>query len=166
MKTKSSSKKSKISTPEEHVGYWLRNVSNNVAYSFSKKLQASKVTVAEWIILRQMYETGRTSPWVIAERTGLTRGGISKLIARLLKKGLVTRKESTEDHRFQEIKLTGKGEKLTPKLARIADDNDAYFFGNLSSNKKNELIEFLKKVVKTHKLGNHFAIEGGKKISV
>jgi len=62
MRAKGPEKQIKISIPEEHVGYWLRNVSNNIAYSFSKKLDASKVTVAEWIILRQMYETGRTSP--------------------------------------------------------------------------------------------------------
>ena len=166
MKNKIPSKGLKVSTPEDHVGYWLRYVSNNVVYSFSKKLEASKVTVAEWIILRQMYETGRTSPGVVAEKTGLTRGAISKLIARLLKKGLVTREESTKDHRFQEIKLTNKGELLTPYLARIADKNDEYFFGDLPLRKRNDLIRFLKKVVKTHRLGNHFTIEDGKYIRV
>jgi DNA-binding MarR family transcriptional regulator len=110
-----------------------------------------------------MYETGRTSPGTVAEKTGLTRGAISKLIARLLKKGLVTREESTKDHRFQEIKLTSKGELLTPYLARIADENDEYFFGNLPLHKRNDLIRFLKKVVQMHRLGNHFAIEDGKK---
>ena len=159
MKNKGSNKKSKVSTPEEHVGYWLRNVSNNIAYTFSKKLEASEVTVAELIILRQMYEAGRTSPWVIAEKTGLTRGAISKLIARLLNKGLVTREESIKDRRFQEIKLTSKGEKLVPYLARIADKNDEYFFGDLSLQKRGDLIGFLKKVAKTHGFGSRLAIE-------
>jgi len=159
MSTKSPGKEVKISAPEDHIGYWLRNVSNNIAFCFSKKLESSKVTVAEWIILRSMYTTGMTSPWVIAEKTGLTRGAISKLVARLLKKGLITREELTKDHRFQEIKLTSKGEKLVPQLARIADENDKYFFGNLSLQKRNVLIRFLKKIVKTYGFGSHFAVE-------
>lgn len=159
MKNKESDKKIQISAPEDHVGYWLRNVSNNVAFYFSVKLEASKVTVAEWIILRSMYTTGRTSPWVIAEKTGLTRGAISKLMARLLKKGLVTREESTKDHRFQEIKLTVKGEKLVPHLARIADENDGYFFGNLSLEKRNDLIKLLKAIAKIHGFGSRLAAE-------
>ena len=166
MKNKIPSKGFKVSTPEDHVGYWLRYVSNNVAHSFSKKLEASKVTVAEWIILRQMYETGRTSPGTVAEKTGLTRGAVSKLIARLLKKGLVTREESTKDHRFREIKLTSKGELLTPYLARIADENDEYFFGNLPLHKRNDLIRFLKKVVKTNRLGITLQLRMEKKIRV
>lgn len=159
MKIKRSGKENKISTPEDHVGYWLRNVSNNIAFSFSKKLEASKVTVAEWIILRQMYETGKSSPWIIAEKAGLTRGAISKLVTRLLKKGLVTREESRKDHRFQEIKLTAKGENLVPRLARIADENDEYFFGDLSLQKRGALISFLKMVAKTYGFGSRFVSE-------
>jgi DNA-binding MarR family transcriptional regulator len=152
----------KVSAPEDQIGYWLRYVSNNVAYSFSKRLETSHVTVAEWIILRKIYETGKTSPGVVAANTGLTKGAISKLISRLLKKGLVVRDESTEDRRFQEIKLTAKGERLVPQLAQIADENDEYFFGKLPAHEKKNLIKFLKYVVDTHQLGRNFAIVGGK----
>lgn len=155
-------KANKVSAPEDQIGYWLRYVSNNVAYSFSKKLETSNVTVAEWIILRQMYNTGKTSPGIVASNIGLTKGAISKLISRLLKKGLVARDESTTDRRFQEIKLTSKGERLVPHLAQIADKNDKHFFGNLSGLEKDNLIKFLKNVVKTHRLGRSLAIGGGK----
>ena len=162
MKNRELGKGFKVSTPEEHLGYWLRYVSNNVAYSFSQKLDASKVTVAEWIILRQMYESGGTSPGTVAEKTGLTKGAISKLIARLLIKGLVSREGSIKDRRFQEIKLTSKGRNLVPKLAHIADQNDEYFFGYLQANKRDSLIKFLKHVAETHRLGKSLAIDGGK----
>ncbi|MGE0269494.1 MAG: MarR family winged helix-turn-helix transcriptional regulator [Candidatus Omnitrophota bacterium] len=152
----------KVSAPEDHIGYWLRYVSNNVAHSFSKKLEVSNVTVAEWIILRQMYETVETSPGVVAVNAGLTKGAISKLISRLLKKGLVVRDESTTDRRCQEIKLTSKGERLVPQLAQIADNNDKHFFGNFSELEKDKLVKFLKNIVKTHRLGRSLAIESGK----
>jgi DNA-binding MarR family transcriptional regulator len=108
-------------------------VSNAVSHSFARNLQASDVTVAEWVILREMYAGDeKTSPSVVAELTGLTRGAVSKLIERLLQKGYVTRTESSGDRRYQEIKLTASAIKLVPKLAQIADENDERFFSILT----------------------------------
>ncbi len=76
-----------------HIGFWMRLVSNHVSYAFARKLESSGVTVAEWVILREMYGgDDTTSPSVVAELTGLTRGAVSKLISRLLEKSLVTRR--------------------------------------------------------------------------
>ncbi|MGE0614971.1 MAG: MarR family winged helix-turn-helix transcriptional regulator, partial [Bacteriovoracia bacterium] len=117
----------------EHIGYWMRVVSNNVSHSFARKLEASGVTVAEWVILREMYGgDDTTSPSAVAELTGLTRGAVSKLITRLLEKGLVSRKESSDDRRYQDIELTAKGIQLVPKLGALADQNDREFFSCLN----------------------------------
>src|SRR5271169_2271050 len=100
-----------------HIGFWMRLVSNHVSYAFARKLENSGVTVAEWVVLRAMYGGAyTTSPSVVAELTGLTRGAVSKLISRLLKKGLFTRKYSTSDRRFQEIELTKAALAIIPKL--------------------------------------------------
>lgn len=154
--------KLKVSSPEDQIGYWLRYVSNNISYSFSMKLESGGVTVAEWIILRQMFEVGKTSPGVVAAKIGLTKGAISKLISRLLEKGLVERNGLVADRRFQEIKLTVKGRRLVPQLALIADKNDKFFFGNLSKSEKYYLINFLKNMVRTHRFGRKLAIVNGK----
>lgn len=155
--------KERISAPEDHIGYWLRYVSNNVAHAFSRTLQMSAVTVAEWIVLREIYKTGKTSPGAVAQNLGLTKGAVSKLIDRLLRKNLVVREESTKDRRFREIKLTNQGKRLVPRLARIADKNDDYFFGDLPAGKKKGLINFLKGIVETHHLGRNLVIENGRK---
>lgn len=137
----------------KHIGFWMRMISNNVSYSFARKLEASNVTVAEWVILRQMYGgTGKTSPSAIAEITGLTRGAVSKLVTRLLDKDLVHRRESTEDRRYQEIELTEPARTLVPKLAHLADQNDDEFFSGLSKTERNQLTQLLKKLAKIHQL--------------
>lgn len=112
------------------------------------------MTVAEWVVLREMYETEDdvTSPWVIAEVTGLTRGAISKLISRLLDKGLVTRNESNDDRRYQEIQLTQKGADLIPRLAKLADENDENFFSVLDKSERKFLKEILTKMAEHHQL--------------
>lgn len=136
-----------------HIGFWMRMISNNVSYSFARKLEASEVTVAEWVILREMFGRGNdVSPSTIAEATGLTRGAVSKLMTRLLEKGLVHRRESGHDRRYQEIELTKSGKILVPQLARLADQNDAEFFSGLSSTEKNQLTGLLKKLAQIHQL--------------
>ncbi|MEW6056576.1 MAG: MarR family transcriptional regulator [Bdellovibrionota bacterium] len=138
----------------EHIGYWMRLVSNNVSHSFARKLEASGVTVAEWVILREMYSgDDTTSPSAIAELTGLTRGAVSKLITRLLEKGLVSRKESSNDRRYQDIELTTKGASLVPKLAVLADQNDSEFFSCLNKTERSQLKALLQK------LAEHFQIK-------
>ena len=128
-------------------------VSNNVSYSFAKKLDRSGVTVAEWVVLREMYSgDDTTSPSTVAELTGLTRGAISKLIERLLQKNLVTRAEALGDRRYQDIKLTAKAISLVPKLAALADQNDEDFFSVLNNSERKTLTEILQKIAKHHQL--------------
>jgi DNA-binding MarR family transcriptional regulator len=136
-----------------HLGFWMRLVSNHVSYAFARKLESSGVTVAEWVVLREMYGgDDTTSPGVVAELTGLTRGAVSKLISRLLEKGLVTRKESSSDRRYQDIELTPAALAMVPQLAELADENDRDFFGGLSKSEHRILTSLLKKTAALHQL--------------
>ncbi len=152
MKTTPSSAK-KVSDLKSHTGFWLRFVSNHVSYRFAQRLEASGVTVAEWVILREMFDGDTTSPSVLANKTGLTRGAVSKLIDRLLRKKLVTRAEAAEDRRFQDVALTAEGRAIVPCLAVIADENDEEFFCNLSARERKSLVATLKKLVSKNDLG-------------
>lgn len=138
-----------------HIGYWMRLISNNVSHAFAKKLESSGVTVAEWAILREMYsKDDSTSPSVVAEQTGLTRGAVSKLISRLLEKNLVSRNEAAGDRRYQDVELTAKAKALVPKLAALADQNDEEFFDCLNKTERRELKRFLQKLAEHHQLKN------------
>ena len=53
---------------QDHLGYWLRYVSNQVSHSFSLKLAARDVTVAEWVVLRELYDTDAMAPSALAAR--------------------------------------------------------------------------------------------------
>jgi DNA-binding MarR family transcriptional regulator len=141
-----------VSDLGDHTGFWLRFVSNHVSYAFARKLQASGVTVAEWVVLREMFGLSSVAPSLLAETTGLTRGAVSKLVDRLLHKKLLTREERSDDRRFQSIALTEAGKKMVPKLAALADENDAEFFSALSTKERQALVATLKKLVKANGL--------------
>jgi len=141
-----------VSDLKKHVGFWLRFVSNHVSHAFARKLLASGVTVAEWVVMREMFDDQETSPGVLAERIGMTRGGVSKLVDRLVTKKLVTRRDRTDDRRFQSIALTAEGRRLIPALAALADKNDEEFFQPLLTAERAALIATMKKLVQAHGL--------------
>ena len=141
-----------VSDLRKHVGFWLRFVSNHVSHAFARKLLDSGVTVAEWVVMREMFDDETTSPGVIAERIGMTRGGASRLVDRLVGKGLVTRRERSDDRRFQSIALTSAARRLVPRLAALADQNDEEFFHPLSARERAALIAAMKKLVQAHGL--------------
>lgn len=136
-----------VSAMEAHLGYWLRYVSNHVSNAFARKVTGRGVTVAEWVVLRELFESDARAPSDLAERLGMTRGAISKLADRLEAKALIVRRTDKSDRRWQTLMLTAKGRALVPVLAALADENDAEFFGHLASPERDHLIAAMKDIV-------------------
>lgn len=141
-----------MSNLESHMGYWLRFVSNHVSHAFKLKVESHGVTVAEWVILRTLFDLDPVNPSHIADKIGLTRGAISKLVDRLLVKGFVLRRTEKADRRYQTVTLSASGRKLVPVLAELADRNDQEFFGHLSEEGRADLFAILKNIVQTRSL--------------
>lgn len=141
-----------LSNLETHLGYWLRMVSNGVSHSFARKVEAEGVTVAEWVLLRMLFDVERSAPSLLAERMGMTRGAISKLADRLLDKALIEREANAEDKRAHTLALTASGRALVPRLAALADENDAAFFGALTTGERRQLEQLLRKIVSDRSL--------------
>lgn len=141
-----------VSDLESHTGFWLRFVSNHVSQSFARKLAGSGATVAEWVILREIFKAGETSPSRLAASSGLTRGAVSKLVDRLVRKDLASRTEADTDRRYQDVKLTAAGRALVPKLAALADRNDEEFFSKIPAKERETLVATLKKLVAVNQL--------------
>ena len=141
-----------VSDLEAHLGYWLRMVSNAVSQSFARRVEAEGVTVAEWVFLRMLWDIDPVAPSLLAGRMGMTKGAISKLADRLIGKALVERRADPVDGRAQILSLTAAGRALVPRLAALADVNDATFFGTLSPEDRNDLDRLLKKIVSDRKL--------------
>lgn len=138
--------KPKITHLEDHVGYWLSYISKYVSAAFMAKLALHHITIAEWLILRMLFDSSCLSPGTIARRTNMTRGAITKVIDSLVTKQLVSRNPSAVDRRSQQIALTAIGHKLVPLLTQLADDNEAYFFAHLSAPQKKQLVDLLKDI--------------------
>lgn len=137
-----------VSRLDTHLGYWLRLVSNHVSHGFAAKVAAHGVTLAEWVVLRELFDHERLAPSALADALRMTRGAISKLVDRLAAKGLVEKASGGDDRRFQSIALTPAGRALAPRLAELADANDAEFFGHLTPDEAGRLEATLKQIVR------------------
>lgn len=131
----------------DHLGYWLRHVSNHVSHAFARKLAVKGVTVAEWSLMRVLYGRNSTPPSRLAKQMGLTRGAVTKLADRLVAKGLIARRASASDGRAQTLKLTAAGRSFVPELAALADANEAECFGSLPDDDRRTLERILKETV-------------------
>jgi DNA-binding MarR family transcriptional regulator len=130
-----------------HIGYWLRFVSNHVSQAFARKVEQEGVTVAEWVVLRELYDADEVAPSRLAERLGLTRGAVSKLADRLLAKGLIGRRDSETDGRAHLLALSDGGRSLVPRLSALADRNDAEFFEDLTEAERRTVEQVMRRIV-------------------
>jgi DNA-binding MarR family transcriptional regulator len=135
-----------VSALDAHLGYWLRAVSNQVSHAFKVKVEGHGVTVAEWVVLRALLDVEGAKPSDLAATLGLTRGAISKLVDRLVAKALVSVRGDARDGRAQLVTLRAAGRRLVPKLAALADENDAEAFGHLDPEAREALLSTLKAI--------------------
>lgn len=131
---------------QAHLGYWLRAVSNAVSHAFARKVEAQGVTLAEWVFLRVLYDAEPLSPSALAAQLGMTKGAISKLADRLVDKALILRTAGPDGGRGQALALTSAARTLVPRLAALADQNDAEFFAALSQDERGLLDRLLRKI--------------------
>jgi DNA-binding MarR family transcriptional regulator len=64
----------------------------------------------------------------------------------------VTRTTSVEDRRYQALAITAKGRALLPKLAALADENDAAFLGHLNAAEQERIKSAMREIVRRHGL--------------
>jgi hypothetical protein len=72
---------------------------------------------------------------------------VSKLADRLIAKSLLVRTADPQDGRAQTLCLTRAGRSMVPKLAALADANDAEFFDHLAPKDRAALLRILREIV-------------------
>lgn len=137
---------------DSHLGYLLRALSNHVSQGFAARLAAEGTSVAEWVLLRLLHDGPGLSPSALAGAMGMTRGAITKLADRLIARGLVLRAAEGRDGRAQRLSLTGAGRALVPRLAALADANEAEAFGHLAPAERAALETILRGLIRHHGL--------------
>ena len=138
-----------IGAPQQHVSYWVRLAEARFSENLTKMLEEWRLLPSEWGVLRELYGPGRRSPVELAKIIGMSKGGMSKLIDRLVKKELVRKEVAKLDRRFRAVGLTAYGKEWVEFIASLEKDLDRQFFGKLRGGGRYRLTEYLKRILTT-----------------
>lgn len=129
------------------IGDWLRRAAARSEQQLATALAGENVTLHEWAVLRTLHD-GPAAPSEVAERTGLTRGAITKLVDRLRVRRMVVRAAGgSADRRRQTLALTGAGARLVARVAVLADASDAALVAGLDAADRERLATLLRRLV-------------------
>src|SRR5438132_14303751 len=146
-----------LDTSGVHVWLVLMKAFRALAAHAGKSLNPSPTGLgdSDFRVLEVLLHKGRLPVNTIGPKVWLTPGSISVAVDRLVKKGLVSRKDHPDDRRVRRVELTPKGRTLITRgfgehaaaMERVA--------GVLSKNERLTLLRLLKKLGKhaaeTHK---------------
>lgn len=140
----------------KHLGYWLRCLSNLVSSTFAERLAKWDISVAQWVVLRTLYDKRDVTLNEAAQEVGVDKSSLSRMVERLVQKGLLIRAEGS-NRRSIALTLTPPAMKLVLQLAKQADENDEQFFHSLSSKGREEFLKTVKRLLDANcwKSGQH-----------
>lgn len=141
----------KPSALPDHLGYWLRKLSNTVSSSFAARLATHDVSVPQWVVLRVLFDHEALPLKDIVARVEVDQGSLSRMVDRLMARGWVQRDADASDRRAVAISLTKEGRRLVPKLAAEADQNEAVFFSKLTQAEREKLLGTIQKLLTQNK---------------
>lgn len=116
-----------------HPGFWLRAAEWRVSGTFANKLKEWHLIPSEWEVLRLLYRSNPPSIVELAHILRMTKGGVSKLINRLVIKALVVKTVSPFDRRYRTLSLGWTVDETIPRLSRIEAECDRRSFRALES---------------------------------
>ena len=131
----------------DHVGYWLRKLSNAVSSSFAGRLAAHGVSVPQLVVQRVLCDGGPFPLNDSVARVEVDQGSLSRMVDRLMARGWVRRGACADDGRAVAISLTEEGRRLVPRLAAEADRNEEAFFSGLSPSERGKFLRTIQKLL-------------------
>ena len=135
-----------ISSEQHLIRHWLKAAESCASHRLVCLLKRGNLIPSEWAALRLMYGPGRAAPAHIARSIGMTKGGASKLVDRLVKKGLAIKSRSRFDRRFRPVGLTKSGERVVVAVAAYDRRFDQEFVPEAGP-QRTQLMGTLKKLV-------------------
>jgi DNA-binding MarR family transcriptional regulator len=136
-----------IYSPQSHINYWLKLAETRFSAKLNRQLKRWNLIASEWTALRELYRPTPLSPLDVGRAIGMSKGGASKLIDRLVKKGLVTKKVSEFDRRHRAVQLTQYGWDIVPSLAYCEQTTHGRFFCLLRDKGRQGLMEALQQTL-------------------
>src|SRR5437667_10787911 len=110
----------KLGPEDEGLGRLLLRVVREMRTAFDRKLEDVGLTAQQAEILFRCSRAGELTPKQLTNLLSTDNAGVTRLVDRLERKGLVTRHASAADRRSVTVRLTPSGTALVPSLVWLA----------------------------------------------
>src|ERR1700744_5932317 len=132
---------------DRYVPAFVTNIANKLSNSATAVYQRNfGVNVTEWRIMTQLaLDPGSPAPR-IGHVVGFNKGPVSRTLAVMQKRGLVTIRTDPKDGRTHSIALTAKGRGIHDKVIVVALEREKRLLSCLKADEREALIELLRRL--------------------
>jgi MarR family transcriptional regulator, organic hydroperoxide resistance regulator len=117
----------------DYLPHLVNRVGTIVADQFgAEALAPHRLSIAMWRVMAVLASNGSQRQIDLADLTSIDSSTLSRLVTRLVHRGLVTRARSTQSNREVAVKLSAKGTALVGRLIPIAHDYETAAVAGLS----------------------------------
>ncbi|TMG47528.1 MAG: MarR family transcriptional regulator [Chloroflexi bacterium] len=137
----------KLGPEDEGLGRLLLRVVREMRTAFDRKLEDVGLTAQQAEILFRCSRAGELTPKQLTNLLSTDNAGVTRLVDRLERKGLVTRHASAADRRSVTVRLTRSGTALVPRIARLAHAQRRRLFAGLSRVEQEQMRGLLRRIL-------------------
>ena len=142
--------------PELYPHYWVNHLSFLIRKRVSQNFAADgfKVTPEEWAVLLILKDKGEMTPTALSDASVRDKTTVTRMIDKLVRKGLVDRIRDGDDRRVVKIRLTPRGGQTFASLAVIAQSIIARSFDGIAEADLETTVATLAKMASNLKEGD------------
>ncbi len=146
----------KSTYPRLPISQLRKTMAQSVDRAFAS--QGYPVTMEQELVLRNLRNCSDISQTDLAALTGQDRNNLSRTVAIMEKKGLVSKENSETDKRYCKISITPEGEKVHDRLWQILEEWRFHLFTDIPVE---DLLKFKdtseKLIANMDRMGKHFS---------
>lgn len=131
---------------DESIGYLVALSSTLLERELHRRFRSFDVTPEQWAVLNRLWEQDGQTPKQLAEKTFKDQSNTTRILAKLEKKDLITRKSHPQDQRSHFIFLTDQGKALKSDLVPLAVETLEKALEGRPKEKEEELKKLLKQI--------------------
>lgn len=131
---------------ENALPYLLNRAGVRIGDAFSSELARFNITLPMWRVLASLLHEDGQRMTQLADHTSIDVSTLSRLVASLEKKDLVTRMPGAEDRRSVTVGLTKNGRNLGERIAPLADLYERIALANIPPDEALLLKRHLKQI--------------------
>jgi DNA-binding MarR family transcriptional regulator len=136
-----------LGAEQEGLGRLLLRVVREMRTRFDRDLEGIGLTAQQAEILFRCSRAGEPTPKELTNLLTTDNAGVTRLVDRLERKGLVTRHASADDRRSVRVRLTRSGTALVPRVARLAHAQKRRLFAGLSAAEQEQMRSLLHRIL-------------------